>query len=544
MVCDSPDFFQSFLKSAQYIARLNSEQDIWETIGKLLMTYFQVEWTAFIRREPGGNIALKHCILPETIDSRFLTSDQIRPLIDDVLESGFLASRVIFIPEPSMTAVIPVSEVQQGESVLLVGHSSAEPIKKERLDIYLAIAGLGGITWARLQNELEIKRHQAHLEELVRERTAELTEAKSRLELLLHSVGEGICGVDLEGRITFVNPSAAHLLGWDAGELTGRPAHSTFHYRHPDGCGYDVADCQILAVLRDGVVRRGANEEFLRRDGTVFPVDFIITPILREDNILGAVIAFSNITERRRAEQEIECLNERLKKRAAELEASNRELQSFCYTVSHDLRTPLRGMNGFSQALLEDYSDKVDEQGKKWLTGIRSASQMMGKLIDDILLLSGVVQRELRIERINLTEIARTIAEDLKTNGPGRNVEIRVMDNMETRGDFSLMRLALENLLGNAWKFTSKCDSALIEFSVTSMSPERVYFVRDTGAGFDMQYAGKLFKPFHRLHAETQFPGTGIGLATVQRVIRRHGGRIWAEAGVGKGATFFFTLEE
>jgi light-regulated signal transduction histidine kinase (bacteriophytochrome) len=233
---------------------------------------------------------------------------------------------------------------------------------------------------------------------------------------------------------------------------------------------------------------------------------------------------------------------EALKQRTLELEASNKELESFSYTVSHDLRAPLRTMDGFSQAVLEDYADKLDEDGKKWLRGIRGASQRMAQLIDDILGLSRVVRAGLRLQKINLSEIAKSAAAELQASQPERRVEFRIAEGLEAHGDPNLLRVALNNLLGNAFKFTSRCPQAVIEFGSIERDGERYYFVKDNGAGFDMTYSDKLFKAFQRLHAASEFPGTGIGLATVQRIVQRHGGSVYAEGKPGQGAAFYFSL--
>ena len=229
-----------------------------------------------------------------------------------------------------------------------------------------------------------------------------------------------------------------------------------------------------------------------------------------------------------------------------ELEVTNRELEAFSYSVSHDLRAPLRSIDGFSQILLEDYADELDEEGKDYLGRVRAASQRMGRLIDDLLGLSRVTRGTMRRERVSLSALAEEVARELEEANPERRIQFSAQGGLEVWGDPRLLRVALENLIGNAWKFTEKQPEARVEFghseklSYTSRVP--VYYVRDNGAGFDMAYAGKLFGAFQRLHDANDFEGTGIGLATVQRVVRRHGGHIWAEGEVGRGATFYFTI--
>ncbi len=236
-------------------------------------------------------------------------------------------------------------------------------------------------------------------------------------------------------------------------------------------------------------------------------------------------------------------LEQRVIERTAQLEVANRELESFSYSVSHDLRAPLRAIDGFSQALLEDYADRLDGEGKDHLRRVRAAAQRMAGLIDALLTLARVTRAEMRREPVDLSALARAIAAELQRQAPERQAEFVVADGLCVEGDSRLLQAALENLLGNAWKFTSKCRNARIEFGIArQLNGQRAYVVRDNGAGFDITYADKLFGAFQRLHAMSEFGGTGIGLATVQRIIHRHGGRVWAEGAVDQGAAFYFTL--
>lgn len=235
-------------------------------------------------------------------------------------------------------------------------------------------------------------------------------------------------------------------------------------------------------------------------------------------------------------------LEQRVSDRTSELVSANRELEAFSYSVSHDLRAPLRSIDGFSQALLEDYADKLDIHGRDTLQRVRAATQKMSVLIDDLINLARVSRSEMHKEEFNLSAVSKSIGEQLQTNEPARHGEFVIEDELRVNGDPRLLRVALENLLGNAWKYTSRHDHAQIKFGAYEFHGQPVYFVRDNGAGFDPQYASKLFEAFQRLHSAAEFPGTGIGLATVQRIVRRHGGEIWAESAVEKGATFYFTL--
>jgi light-regulated signal transduction histidine kinase (bacteriophytochrome) len=228
-----------------------------------------------------------------------------------------------------------------------------------------------------------------------------------------------------------------------------------------------------------------------------------------------------------------------LEARVAELKAANAELEAFSYSVSHDLRGPLRAIDGFSQILLEHHRAQLDEQARHYLERVRAGSVRMGHLIDDLMSLAKIQRAEMHRAEVDLSAIAREVVEELRRRDPARVVEVTVADGVRARADGRLLRAALENLLANAWKFTSKTAAPRITFGCEG---GETYFVRDNGAGFDMAYAHKLFAPFQRLHAQSEFEGTGIGLATVSRIITRHGGRLWAEAVEGQGATFWFTL--
>jgi PAS domain S-box-containing protein len=258
-----------------------------------------------------------------------------------------------------------------------------------------------------------------------------------------------------------------------------------------------------------------------------------IQRVLGKERVI--LLAIEDITEKRKLERGV------MKARDT-AEAANKELEAFSYSVSHDLRAPLRSIDGFSHVLLEDYQGKLDAPGKNYLERIRKATQHMGNLIDDLLKLSRVTQSELHEETINLSKMIQKIAQTYKKSTPGRTVKTVIQEGIIIQGDPDLMQIALTNLIDNAWKFTGKQKHPCIEFGAILKDGENVFFIRDNGVGFDMAYVDKLFGAFQRLHTMDEFTGTGIGLATVKRIITRHGGKIWAEGKVGKGATFFFTL--
>jgi len=497
----------------------------------------------------------------------------------------------------------------------------------------------------------------------------ELKKSRMQLELILASAGEGIIGLDLEGNQTFVNASAAAMLGYEATELIGKQSHSTWHYARPDGSNYPNEKCPVYAAYRDGTVHSG-EELFLRKDGIAFPVNFTSRPIYSEGKITGAALTFNDITERKRmekelqeseerfratfdqaavgighvgpdgrmlrinrkycdivgyseeelkamtiqeithphdreasmdhfrrvlegkldhytlekrylrkdgsiiwvnltvstvvdadgklrfavgvaedisarknAEEEIEILNTNLAARATELEDANRELEAFNYTVAHDLRKPLTVVNGYCQAIFEFCSDMFNEQCRGYLREAYDGTLRMNRLIDALLNFSRLAHVKPHRETVDLSAMVQLAAAELKLAEPGRDVTVLIGDGVNANGDAALLRVVLDNLLGNAWKYTGQREEGLIEFGAKEIDGEPVYFVRDNGAGFDNADADKIFIPFQRLPGAEECRGFGIGLATVERIIQRHGGRAWAEGDLGKGATIFFTLQ-
>ena len=390
-------------------------------------------------------------------------------------------------------------------------------------------------TAATIQDITERKRAESdlrRLREAERARSEEaLREAQERFRSAFDNAPIGVAIVDLEGRFLQVNRSLCEILGYTEERLLS----TTFQeITHPDDVEASME--QVRRVMRADIGSYSLEKRYLAADGRPVWVSLSVSLVRDADGEpLYFVDQIQDITERKLAERE-------LARRANELAHANAELEQFSYSVSHDLRAPLRSIDGFSQILLEDYADRLDEEGLAYLRRVRAASQHMGHLMDDLLDLSRVSRGLLRTGRVNLSALALGIAGELKASQPDREAEFVVAEGLEAEGDARLLAVALENLLGNAWKFTAKEPKARIEFGSYAGDGARVFFVRDDGAGFDQAYADRLFGAFQRLHKDEEFEGTGIGLATVQRVIHRHGGRLWAEGEVGKGATFYFTL--
>ncbi len=402
-----------------------------------------------------------------------------------------------------------------------------------------------------LRLHIQDERRQTELKDAVEA----LRDSQSRYRELFENANDIVFTIDLAGNFTSVNKAAEQATGYTRDEV---PPINFAQVLAPEY--RSLAHQMLERKLVEGGTTSYALE-IVSKDGRRLPLEVSTRLIYQDGKPVGVQGIARDITERRKAEMEIRTINKELEQRVsertadlmavnAELMAVNKELESFSYSVSHDLRAPLRSIDGFSQMLLEDYAGKLDAGGKDCLQRVRAATQRMGQLIDELLKMSQVTRAEMRRTAVDLSRLAKMIAGELRDAQPERQVEFRITEGLVTKGDPVLLRVVLENVLGNSWKFTSRHARARIEFGILedrsdAGSPDApVYFVRDDGAGFDMAYAGNLFRPFHRLHQATEFEGTGIGLATVQRIIHRHGGRVWAEGEVERGATFYFTIRE
>ncbi|QPC83954.1 PAS domain S-box protein [Phototrophicus methaneseepsis] len=368
----------------------------------------------------------------------------------------------------------------------------------------------------------------------------ERKEANRTLQLInfaVENVSDAVCWMDANGVIIRANKAACTMFDYTYDELLGLPIidmNLTFQ---------TISSKKIWDQLKAmGSLRW--ETEIQTKGGRGIPVEVTANYIKFDDIELNCSI-IRDITDRKQGELVAKSaqkhLEEEVTRRTAQLKAANAELETFAYSVSHDLRAPLRAIDGFSQALLEDNLDTLDPMGQHYLTRLRAASQNMGQLIDDLLKLSRVTRQEMRLAEVNLSEMAQGIFEELQEQEPQRNVKTVIDNHIIVQGDARLLKVMMMNLLNNAWKFTSNEEQAIIEFK-RKPAEESVYYVSDNGAGFDMQYMNKLFNAFQRLHSDDDFEGTGIGLATVKRIIDRHGGKVWVDAKINEGATFYFTL--
>jgi len=410
----------------------------------------------------------------------------------------------------------------------------------------------------RRQAVEEIRRLNAELERRVQERTSQLASTSQErdqeltarrraeeawreqsrfLSVLLETVPVPIFFKDEKGRYLGCNREFEAFLGMPRDRIVGRTVYDVAPAEQAST--YEKADRELLGG--SGVQRY--ESQVAGADGAMRDVVFHKAVLTRSDGTPGGLVgAIMDVTERHRAEREIRALNEDLREHSAELETANRELQTFSYSVSHDLRAPLRAMTGFAEALEEDHAAELSGKAREYLQRIRSAGKQMDQLIDDLLKLSRVLRTEMHRETVDLSSMAGAVVEELRRAWPERSVEVSIAAGLACEGDARLLGIVLTNLVGNAWKFTARQANARIEVGRAQTGDRMAFYVRDNGVGLDMAHADKLFVPFQRLHVKSEFPGNGIGLATVQRIVKRHDGRVWAEAREGEGATFYFTI--
>ncbi len=355
-----------------------------------------------------------------------------------------------------------------------------------------------------------------------------LKKSEEGIRLLLNSTAEAIYGIDTEGNCTFFNPSSLEMLGYESSDqLIGQNMHRLIHYAHIDGRPFSIDECTIYKTMRIGENGYNDKEVFWRKDGICFPVEYWSHPIFYDGKITGAVVSFLDITKRKKAEEELININ--------------KELESFSYSVSHDLRAPLRAINGYAKILEEDYYATCDEDGKKSLNAIKNNSKKMGELIDALLAFSRLGKKDLNVSEINMTALVNSVREE-EMIGNSNEINFTLHELLPAIGDPQLIKQVWVNLFSNAVKYSKRKPKTIIEIGSFLKDGLVVYYVKDNGAGFDMQYYDKLFGVFQRLHSQEEFEGTGIGLAIVQKIIKKHTGTVWAESKINEGTCFYFSL--
>jgi PAS domain S-box-containing protein len=438
-----------------------------------------------------------------------------------------------------------------GSILLIAVLTSLSAARRRAVEIVQANERLSDEIEAHDRISEELRKLNQTLERRVADRTralqaemAQHAHAEERFRLAIEASPSGMLMADQDGTIVMVNAKIEQMFGYSRAELLGQSVDilvpHEFQSNHPQHRAHYHANPETRTM---GV---GRDLRALRKDGSEFPVEIGLNPVNTESGRLVLAVVV-DITARIAGREAIKKANAELERRVRErttaLASVNAELEAFAYSVSHDLRGPVRAMDGFSQALLEDYSDKLDGEALDFLKRIRAGSQRMGELIDDLLKLSRVTRAELNLDRVDVSAAAERIVAELRDADPARRIEIEIEPSLSVHGDKQLIDIALQNLIGNAWKFTRKRDVARIEIGQCTENGTSTFFIRDNGAGFDPAYVDKLFKPFQRLHRDNEFEGTGIGLATTARVMRKHGGSIRAESKLDGGATFYFSFE-
>ncbi len=468
---------------------------------------------------------------------------------------------------------------------------SRAEILKMALWIILPLATIFILLWIIFLRK-EVKRRTSHLDkeiaehkktwEELQQQQLRLKDSEAQIRLLLNSTAEGIYGIDPQGNCTLINKSALEVLGFnDRGQVIGKNMYQLVHHTKPDGSRYGNGECEIHKAFSTGAGVHCDDEVLWCSDGSSFSAEYYSYPIRQNNEITGMVVTFWDITERKKAEEEllnlkrnleievvqrtaelkekvhkldksqkamlymVEDLNEvtkEMKEERRKLELSNQELDAFTYSVSHDLRAPLRAINGYSDFLLEDYFDKLDREGKRFLDVIRNNASKMDRLITDMLNLSRISRAEMRMAAMDMGRVAQAIFHEVATADEQDSFELEVEELPTVLCDYALMKQVWINLISNALKYSGKSAIKKIQIGSRQEENEWIFFVKDYGAGFNPKYQDKLFGVFQRLHRDEEFKGTGVGLAIVQRIVHRHGGRVWADAEEQKGATFFFSF--
>ncbi len=515
---------KAFINAAQYLAGLTSGQDIWEEAGKVLVKFFGADFAAFGKRNTNGAIEVDHWAFSGRGDSVRLPESGIIGAVGDVFESGFLTFISIQsdgpADGPAAAAFFPILHENHVVAVMLAGHLSAAHLENETLDLYLAVAGLIGATYSRKNSEVAA------------------LQAMDDWERTFEAVPDAVVLLDLEYRIVRANKAMAVRLGKTVKECVGLTCYEAVCQESeiPPHCPY-------VRVLRDG------REYTVEMYDSSLSAEYLVTISPLRDNdgrLVGGVHVARDITERKHAERELERyrvhLEDLVEERTAELTGANQELEKFSYSVSHDLRAPLRHMSGFVELLKRRLGDHPDAVSRDYMNMISEASKKMGTLIDDLLNFSRLGHAQMQKRKVDLHALVKAVVQEVQEELKERKIMWEIEELPEVLGDQPLLRLVIVNLVSNAVKFTSTRTQAEIKIRCKDEGDKFIFSVTDNGVGFDMKFVNKLFGVFQRLHSQNEFEGTGIGLANIQRIISRHGGRVWAEGAVGQGAAFYFTL--
>lgn len=559
------DYLEAVTRAAQYLAGLQPATDYWQELGLVVSRFFQADLVAVAGRDDEGHLFLRHASVQDGA-ARTRLMDALTEHGPAVLDSGFLATEIIAIPEPCSCVLLPLARDARNDTLLAIGHGGTAPLPRHLLDVYLAVARLMESTLTRLGYEARLRlraREQACIAALGYRALAD-----GRMADLMHEAVQRVATtmkVDYCGLFEHVPESDAFRLragiGWKPGcvghaSVAAHPSTLPGHVLHS---GHSATEENAPAERRFAdvplLVEHQVNSSAAVALGGRAGVHGVLTVHTRAprrfaDEEINFMQSAANVVaaawERRQADDAVRRLNAdleaRVTRRTAALEAALQELQEINYSVSHDLRTPLRAINGFAGLLVREYGNRLDPEARRMLDVVRASAENMAHLIDDILAFSQVGRVAMTRRHVDMTALAQQAWQARQAGMARRAIEFCVRPLPPASGDQVLLREVFARLLDNAIKFTRDAHPAVIEVAGRTEASEHVYTVRDNGIGFDMCFAGKLFGVFQRLHPEQAYEGTGIGLAVVKRIVERHGGRVWAEGKPGGGAAFHFTL--